>query len=160
MFTYIFGTELQIVSTLSCSSEHSEHLQTSYFSSDNKWLLVFLASHGQNSKQDNLQIGKLVFGCVVIKIPKVILKICVLLGYLWAYFWASNNTTGSLHTYGMSPSGAVGAAFQWECASYLQWMTMGPASANSACLVLTWERKLRTPPGSSGTPWSGQLMYW
>lgn len=89
MFTCIFGTESQIISTLSCSSEHSELLQTSYFSLDNKWLLVFQASHGQNSKQDNLQIGKLVFSYVVIKIPKVlfvILKICVLLGYLRAYF--------------------------------------------------------------------------
>lgn len=90
MFTHVCGTESQIVSTLSCGSEHSELLQTSYFSLDNKWLVVFLASHGQNSKQDNLQIGKLVFGCVVIKIHKALFcnlkDLCVLLGYLRAYF--------------------------------------------------------------------------
>lgn len=43
---------------------------------------------------------------------------------------------------------------------YLQWMTIGPASGNSACFMFTWVRKLRTPPGSWGTPWSGQLKYW
>ena len=43
---------------------------------------------------------------------------------------------------------------------YLQWMIIGPAPGNSSCLLLTSERKLRTQPGSSGTPWSGQLRYW
>jgi len=44
--------------------------------------------------------------------------------------------------------------------SDLQWMIMGPGSSNISCLAFTWARKLRTPPGSWGTPWSGQLRYW
>lgn len=43
---------------------------------------------------------------------------------------------------------------------YLQWTTMGPVSGMVLWVRLTSSRNQRTPPGSLGTPWSGQLRYW
>ena len=44
--------------------------------------------------------------------------------------------------------------------SHLQWTTMGPAPGMLLWVRFTSSRKLRTPVGSAGTPWSGQLKYW
>lgn len=43
---------------------------------------------------------------------------------------------------------------------YLQWTTTGPASEMLSCLWCTSSRKSSTPPGSLGTPWSGQVLKW
>ena len=48
----------------------------------------------------------------------------------------------------------------WPTGSYLQCTMIGPVSGMLRCARFTWSRKLRTPPGSLGTPWSGQLKYW
>lgn len=40
----------------------------------------------------------------------------------------------------------------------LQWTITGPASETELCLVFTSWRKLKTQPGSEGTPWSGQAL--
>lgn len=43
---------------------------------------------------------------------------------------------------------------------HLQWTTTGPASTMLSCLWWTSSRKSSTPPGSLGTPWSGQVRKW
>lgn len=42
----------------------------------------------------------------------------------------------------------------------LQCTRIGPELGMLSCFWFIWSRKLRTPPGSLGTPWSGQLRYW
>lgn len=37
---------------------------------------------------------------------------------------------------------------------------MGPAPVMLSCFILTSSRKSSTPPGSPGTPWSGQARKW
>lgn len=44
--------------------------------------------------------------------------------------------------------------------SHLQCTTIGPAPGVLLCARFTSSRKPRTPAGSAGTPWSGQLKYW
>lgn len=44
--------------------------------------------------------------------------------------------------------------------AYLQWTAMGPASRMLSCFKLTSSKKSSTPPGSVGTPWSGQALKW
>lgn len=43
---------------------------------------------------------------------------------------------------------------------YLQCTAIGPASSILSCFRLTSSKKSRTPPGSVGTPWSGQALKW
>lgn len=43
---------------------------------------------------------------------------------------------------------------------YLQCTTIGPDSRMPSCFSLTSSRKSSTPPGSVGTPWSGQARKW
>lgn len=43
---------------------------------------------------------------------------------------------------------------------YLQCTVIGPASNMLSCLRLTSSKKSSTPPGSVGTPWSGQALKW
>lgn len=43
---------------------------------------------------------------------------------------------------------------------YLQWTAIGPASRMLSCFKLTSSKKSSTPPGSVGTPWSGQALKW
>lgn len=43
---------------------------------------------------------------------------------------------------------------------HLQCTTMGPAPGMLLWARFTSSRKPRTPAGSAGTPWSGQLKYW
>lgn len=43
---------------------------------------------------------------------------------------------------------------------YLQCTAMGPASSMLSCFRLTSSKKSSTPPGSVGTPWSGQALKW
>ena len=47
-----------------------------------------------------------------------------------------------------------------SCDVYLQCTTTGPASGIDSCLSLMSCRKLRTQPGSEGTPWSGHALKW
>lgn len=48
----------------------------------------------------------------------------------------------------------------WLCSHNLQCTTMGPAPVMLSCFILTSSRKSSTPPGSPGTPWSGQARKW
>lgn len=43
---------------------------------------------------------------------------------------------------------------------YLQCTVIGPASNMLSCFRLTSSKKSSTPPGSVGTPWSGQALKW
>lgn len=54
---------------------------------------------------------------------------------------------------------SLGQKEEWQ-EPHLQWTTTGPASGMLSCLWCTSSRKSRTPPGSLGTPWSGQVRKW
>lgn len=59
--------------------------------------------------------------------------------------------------------GSFLSAFDIACmctCMYLQCTAIGPASSMLSCFRLTSSKKSSTPPGSVGTPWSGQALKW